>query len=366
MLWVDPYMRYSPILLRLIVILSASSVAAKAAEELVIYDDDWNAPGSYVAQSALMPLLVSPNVKLLGLTTVTGDSWRDEGASSLLRYLEVIGVTDIPVANGAVFPLVNTRERMEDWERTHGFIYWKGAWNDTARFPNSHPGDPYKIPATADGAPHLQPAAENAAQFLIRMVHEHPHEVTIFAAGPLTNLALAISLDPGFSSLAKRLVIEGGYVGQLGNFDGFHSDFNMIFDPEAAHITLSAHWAKVVCLSDVCDAYILTKELLARVQSRPSAAGGYLARNSTTGLPLWEEVCTAYIADPSLATKSVDVTMDVDIDHGMSYGRTIVGSPDAKPSLGGSVVTFIQEIDGRRFIEAYVAAEQADVSRGPR
>jgi inosine-uridine nucleoside N-ribohydrolase len=347
----------------ILVLLVVPGRLLRAEDDLVIFDNDWNAPGSYVGQAAIMPLLTALHVKLIGLTTVTGDCWRDDGASSLLRYLEEIGVTDIPVANGAVFPLVNTRDRMDLWEKTYGAIFWKGAWNDPAKFPGSHPDDPYLIPATKDGPPKLKPIAENAALFMIRMVREHPHQVTIYEGGPMTNLALAIGLDPEFAGLARRLVFQGGAVDQMGSPNNFHDDFNIFFDPEAAHITLCAPWAKIVSLAEVSNPYIFDKALLARLQEHRSAAGDYLARNSGLGLPLWEELGSAYIADPSIVTKSTEVTMDVDIDHGMSYGRTTVGSTSANPRLGIATVTILQEVDGKRFVDAYVKAAQTDVSR---
>ena len=345
------------------VLVTLAAARLRAADDLVIYDNDWNVPGSYIGQAALMPLLAAPHVKLIGLTTVTGDCWRDEGASSLLRYLEEVGVTDIPVANGAVYPLVNTKERMNLWEGTYGFIFWKGAWNDPGKFPGSHPDDPYLVPATKDGPPKLKPVAENAALFMIRQVRAHPHQVTIYEGGPMTNLALAIGLDPEFAGLAKRLIFEGCAVGQLESPNGFHDDFNIVFDPEAAHIALSAPWPKIISLSEVSNPYIFDKALLARIREKPSAAGDYLARNSGLGLPLWGELGAAYIADPSLVTKTAEVAMDVDIDHGMSYGRATIGSVDSKPRNGAATVTILREVDGKRFIDAYVAAVQTDVAR---
>ena len=335
----------------------------RAGDELVIYDNDWNAPGSYVGQAAIMPLMTSPRVKLIGLTTVTGDCWRDEGRSSLLRYLEEVGATEVPVYDGAITPLVNTRERMLHWEQAYGFVYWKGAWNDPARFPKAHPTDPYLIPPTADGPPHLTVRPGTAAAFMIAQVHAHPHQVTIFEGGPMTNLALAIGLDPEFAGLAKRLVFQGGVTGQIQSFDGFHSDFNLVFDPEAAHITLCAPWAKIICFAEVSDPYVYDAAFFARIHAHPSPAGDYLGRNSGVGLPLWEELGAAIIADPTLITTTVDVTMDVDIDHGMSYGRTTVGSVEAKPRLGVGTVTIIQAVDGKRFLDAYVASVQTDLTR---
>jgi purine nucleosidase len=355
--------RLAPFVL-LMILLVVPGRLLRADDDLVIFDNDWNAPGSYVGQAAIMPLLTASHVKLIGLTTVTGDCWRDDGASSLLRYLEEIGVTDIPVANGAVFPLVNTRDRMDLWEKTYGAIFWKGAWNDPAKFPGSHPTDPYLVPPTKDGPPKLKPIGENAALFMIRMVREHPHQVTIYEGGPMTNLALAIGLDPEFAGLAKRLIFQGGAIDQLGSPNNFHDDFNIFFDPEAAHITLSAPWAKIVSLAEISNPFPLDKALLARIQAHRSAAGDYLARNSgDAALPLWEELGSCYIVDPTIVTKSVEVCMDVDIDHGMSYGRTIVGSPAANPRLGKATVTILQEADPKRFLDAYVAAAQTDVSR---
>jgi inosine-uridine nucleoside N-ribohydrolase len=349
-----------PLPLLLVAILSVR--ALHGAEELVIYDNDWNAPGSYIGQAAIMPLLTSPNVRLIGLTTVSGDCWRDEGASSLLRYLEEIGAPDIPVANGAVFPLVNTRERMDLWEKAHGFVFWKGAWNDPLRFPGSHPDDPYLVNPTSDGPPHIRATGENASLFMIRMVRAHPHEVTIFEGGPMTNLALAIGLDPDFAKLAKRLVFQGGNVSQMESSGGFHDDFNLLFDPEAAHIALAAPWPQITSVAEVSNPYVFDKALLARIREHPSAAGTYLARNSGLGLPLWEELGAAIIADPSLVTKSAEVSMDVDIDHGMSYGRTTIGGLDGKPPLGVAHVAVIEAVDGPRFLAEYVASVQTDLS----
>jgi purine nucleosidase len=356
-------MKRTPIAHSLVILfLTLAGRALAAGEDLVIYDNDWNAPGSYIGQAALMPLFASPHVKVIGLTTVTGDCWRDEGAASLLRYLELVGVTDVPVANGAVFPLVNTKERMDLWEKAHGSFYWKGAWNDPDKFPGSHPHDPYLVAPTKNGAPKLTVISENASLFMIRMVHEHPHQVTIYEGGPMTNLALAIGLDPEFAGLAKRLIIEGCALSQMDSSNGFHDDFNIVFDPEAAHITLAAAWAKIISLSEVSNAYIFDKALLARVLEHKSAAGDYLALNSGVVLPLWGELGAVYIADPTIVTKTVEVSLDVDIDHGASYGRTIVGSPDSKKPNGVATVTILQEVDGKRFIDEYVAAAQTVLS----
>lgn len=340
----------------------ASRVTA-AGPELVIVDNDWNIPGSYVAQAGLMPLLADPQIKVLGLASVTGDCWRDEGTTSLLKFLEDVGVKDIPVVNGAVFPLMNTRERTLLWEQTYGFIYWKGAWNGKDRFPASHPDDPYYVAPLKEGMPTLRPSSENAVDFMIRQVHAHPHQITILEAGPMTNLALAIGMDPEFAGLAKQLIFEGGRVAQLGHLEGLHSDFNILFDPEAAHITLAAKWAKITSVGDVGDGVMLDRALMDRILAKPSPAGAYLLRSSTLTLPLWEDMAGVIIADPSVVTKSIDVSMDIETEHGMTYGMTVVGSQKDMPRTGVANVTIIQEIDAKKLTDEFVASMQAHLEK---
>lgn len=344
-------------------VILASSILAYGDDDLVIFDNDWDEAGGYLGQAALVPFLASPHIKLLGITSVTGDNWRDEGTANVLRYLEELGAGDVPVANGAVFPLVNTDERMTAWESTHGFIFWKGAWNNAERAPHGHPRDPDKVTPPRDGWAHLRPIDESAADFMIREVHAHPHQVIIYEGAPMTNLALAIRLDSHFASLARELVFMGGYLTQLGHPDGFHTDFNFLFDPEAAHIVLSADWPKMISIGDVGNSVPFTRDLLTRMQAHKTPATEYLARNSGFGFPLWEELGAAIIADPSLITKSTDLDMDVDIDHGTSYGRAIVGLPNASPRLGVGKVTIIDEIDKPRFVDEYVTAVQTDLTK---
>ena len=106
----------------------------------------------------------------------------------------------------------------------------------------------------AEGEPTTRPLAEDAAHFLIRQVHAHPHAVTIYAAGPLTNIALAISIDPEFAELTQGIVIMGGSLQPRTDDPEFAThprhEFNFWFDPEAVHITLRAKWPHVSFLQE--------------------------------------------------------------------------------------------------------------------
>ena len=84
-------------------------LTAGAQRRLVLIDQDGSGPGGS-NQMAMMVLLQSPKVEVLGITMVTGNAWRDEETEHTLRMLELIGRTDVPVAKGAVFPLVRTEE----------------------------------------------------------------------------------------------------------------------------------------------------------------------------------------------------------------------------------------------------------------
>src|SRR5271155_5737925 len=166
----------------------------------VIIDQDCAGPGGTDMQD-ILALVNSPETEEMGITVLTGDAWRDEEVAHTLRLLEIIARTDIPVVPGAVFPLVSSKEYIAKWETLYGKIVYQGAWN----FARLHPvHGPYEIPPMPEGAPTTKPSSETAAQFLVRMVRKYPHEVTIYAAGPMTDLALAMALDPQFPELSKE------------------------------------------------------------------------------------------------------------------------------------------------------------------
>ena len=237
------------------------------AKALVILDNDFAGPGGTDLQ-AVLPLIADPKVEVLGLTVVTGDGWENEEAARLLRFLEIAGRPDIPVAEGAPYPLMRSVPEMRQWEHRYGRIPWKGAWGALGSIDGVAAAEP-PVPHLDEGMPLTRPVAETAAAFLIRQVHAHPHQVTVIAAGPLTNVALAIRLDPGFAADAGQLVFMGGLLDTgmasvTGNAD-FASDFNLIFDPEAAHIALTASWPKITSVGDVSNGVMMDRALMDRI-----------------------------------------------------------------------------------------------------
>src|SRR5271170_5216566 len=90
-------------------LLLSGVTCASAQKRLVLIDQDGSGPGGS-NQMAMMVLLQSPQVEVLGITIVTGDAWRDEETQHTLRMLELIGRSDVPVVPGAVFPLVRNEQ----------------------------------------------------------------------------------------------------------------------------------------------------------------------------------------------------------------------------------------------------------------
>jgi inosine-uridine nucleoside N-ribohydrolase len=346
---------------RLLTSLAALALAASAAAaepKLVIYDNDFFGPTS----ADILPLIGSPDIELLGIAAVSGDSWRDDAAAYVLRSLELYHRAEVPVYLGAVNPLINSEARTRAWEQTYGKFAWKGAWNDPSMGPLFHPTEPYKIAPLEEGLPTTKPQKEGAVQFMIRMVHEHPHQVVIAEAGPLTNLALAQRLDPEFASLAKELVFMGALIGtNLGQVTGstdFNSDFNITFDPEAAHIVFTAPWAKITAVGNVSNDTLMTPEVFKELTAKKTPVTEVLARHPWQ-VPMWDELTTAIVADPSLVTSEVVAYMDVDIDHGLNYGIVHVWPEATHPGLGEQKVHIVQAVDKPRFYKEFIKAAQS-------
>lgn len=124
----------------LALVLSAGRLLGDAPSQFVIFDNDFYGPASSDLQAAAL-LLTNPSVKVLGLTVVSGDGWRDEETAHTLRLLEILRREDVPVVRGATFPLINTQVRQQAWEKSFGVIPWKGVWNTKdGPFPNHGPG----------------------------------------------------------------------------------------------------------------------------------------------------------------------------------------------------------------------------------
>src|SRR6202046_3957136 len=109
-------------------LLMAAVGAGAQAKRMVIADQDASGPAGS-DMTSLLVFLQSPDVKLLGITVVTGDAWRDEEVAHTLRLLELVGRTDVKVYVGSEYPLVRTFEETKIASQLYGKVAWLGAWS---------------------------------------------------------------------------------------------------------------------------------------------------------------------------------------------------------------------------------------------
>ena len=340
------------------------SAAAQGPQRLVLVDQDGSGPGGS-NQMAIMTLLQAPQVKVLGITMVSGNAWEPEELRHTLRMLELIHRADVPVVAGAVFPLVRTRQETLLWQKLYGTTSWLGAWGDYEQHTGSAPAHEAEvIPALVEGEPTTQPLAEDAAHFLIRQVHAHPHEVTLYAAGPLTNIALAIAIDPGFAGLTQGIVIMGGSINPATADPEFSTDprheFNLWFDPEAAHITLRAPWPRITLTPvDISIKASFTEAMLKQIAASPTPAAQYIARYSQDRYYMWDELAAAAWLDPGLITAEKTLYLDVDLSHGPNYGATLAWTEANRPQITLQPVHVQTDLDLKRFTDLFVHLMQS-------
>jgi inosine-uridine nucleoside N-ribohydrolase len=220
-----------------------------------------------------------------------------------------------------------------------------------------HPTDPYLVPPSPAGAPRIKAAAGNASDFLVREVRRHPGQVTLIAAGPLTNLALAARLDPQFAGLAKELVFMGGSFNPTAANNAFAAEyanaprreFNMRWDPEAASMVLHEPWQKIIEVPiDPTTKTFFTPELLKRVSQGTAPFDAYIGQFGQS-YPMWDELAVAVWLDPSIVTRSSQLLVDVDLSFTAGYGNILSWSAGEGPGLGERMVQVVQDIDLARF-----------------
>jgi purine nucleosidase len=346
-----------------IAMLVASTLAWSQPRRKIIINEDCSGPGGSNMQTLAL-LIQAPQVEVLGITVVSGDQWRDEEVARTLRLLEIMGRTDIPVFRGAAFPLVRTREEAMEWQQQYGKVSYAGAWDERWWH------EPFAVPSLAEGTPSAKPAAEDAAHFLVRTVRQYPHQVTIYEGGPMTNLALALGLDPDFASLAQELVFMGGSLNPRTDDPEFANnprhEFNFWFDPEAAYIVLRAPWPKITCTpADISIQTRFSPAMAKRIEASGTPLARYIARFYQSGDGneyMWDELAAAAWLDPSVITKQETRYMSVDIGHGAGYGNTVTWTDRDKPKSAGVPMTVQVELDKEKFYEMFVKLLSAKVN----
>lgn len=167
---------------------------------------------------ALAILMAHHAAKVAGLTIAAGNVGLRHTVANALKLVELMNA-ETPVYAGCAMPLVLPAADA-------AFVHGQDGFGDTNYLPSRR-----------------EVANEHAVMAILRLGREFPGQLTLVALGPLTNLALALRLDPDLPSRFARLVIMGGAVNGRGNTHLVPAEFNIGFDPEAAHIVFSS-WPK--------------------------------------------------------------------------------------------------------------------------
>jgi purine nucleosidase len=307
--------------------------------------------------------LQSDKFDVLGITTVSGDQWVKEETQHTLRLLEIADRTDVPVVAGAELPLLNSKEETERWEALYGGFRYKGCWTDfprpanasAAARPGYHEAD--VVPPLPEGAPHTKALDETAAHFIVRTVHQYPGQVVIWAGGPLTNIALALRLDPQVAVLAKELVLMGSgmYADESGiNTINGRREFNWWFDPEAVRITMRAPWKKITITPlDVSIKTRVNPQLKAAIAKADTPVAKYLTQFAGESY-MWDELSAAAMIDSSIITGQKELYVDIDVDHGPSYGQTLFWEPGTPLPSYERLATVQFDVDTKKLYDLYI------------
>jgi inosine-uridine nucleoside N-ribohydrolase len=284
---------------------------------------------------AILLALASPEIDLLGVTTVAGNQTLDKTTNNALRVLEFAGRGEVPVYAGADRPFVRPQEVAA---HVHG-------------------------ESGLDGPDLPQPTSraqgEHAVEFLARTLRERD-DVTLVPTGPLTNIGLLFALYPDVRP--TRIVLMGGSVGEGNRTPA--AEFNIWADPESAQRVFAAGFDTTMVGLDV------THQALIKPQHTEAMRGAGRVGNMVAelmdfytrfheqrypdldGAPMHDPVCVAHLIDPTLM-RVEDAFIEVDCSGGPSWGRTNVdwrkrehfGDPNAKVGLS---------IDGDRFAQLIV------------
>ena len=259
-------------------------------------------------------LLVAEGADVKGIGSVSGNLAAAGGARNTLDLLAVMGRTDVPVAVGAHDPI-------------------DGVFGGGAAFVHGENGiGGVELPRVGE------PVAESAAEMLVRLAHEHEGALRVLAVGPLTNLALALELEPRLPSLVADVVIMGGAAAVPGNVTAV-AEANIINDPVAAQAVFAAEWPVTMVGLDVTMEARFEEAHRQRLE-----AGGESAEALAAMLGVYFDFYTAILGRPSCAlhdplaaaialgtvepTLAPVVPIEVDTTDGPGRGQTIVDRRD--------------------------------------
>lgn len=277
---------------------------------------------------ALVLAVRSPAVDLVAVTTVTGNINIDRATANTLAVMHYLGADDVPVHRGASRPLVAP---VFDASDIHGVTGLGSALL---------PASPREL------GPDKGPAA------IIRLAKQRPGDLTLVCTGPLTNLAIALNVEPTLGSLLKRVVIMGGAFRERGNTRPW-AEFNILLDPDAAQQVFSADLPDLTAIGlDVSHRTVIDRAAFERLAASDKHDAKLVAdiirfTFETRGRDeffMHDPLALAVAVEPDLVTCETGVVR-VDCD-GEERGATRFTAGD-----GSTKVAF--GVDARRFLTMY-------------
>jgi inosine-uridine nucleoside N-ribohydrolase len=290
---------------------------------------------------AIFYALASPELDVVGLTTIFGNNTTEVCTANALSLLEIAGRTDIPVARGAERPL--NQPYRGPVEFVHG---------------RDGQGDVFLPP------PAGRPIDDDAAHFIIETVMDAPGEITLVPIGPLTNIALAMLLEPRLGSNLAGIVLMGGAAFAGGNASPA-AEANILNDPEAADIVFGADCPIAMAGLDVTESRVMAVDDLDRIGTFDNPCARHLAailpyyvrfyaeRNRIEGIYVHDSTAISYLLAPELF-RWEERPIRVDTGHSVCRGRTqpAKGVSDVEgPWAGRRPVRILTDSDMRAVVE---------------
>jgi purine nucleosidase len=289
---------------------------------------------------ATLYLASQPDVEILAVGTVHGNTPADVAGRNAIAVLEVAGLNEVPVAVGARRPLAQPAAFSA---MVHGEDGLGG-----------------QSPATVS----RQPVALSAAEQLLATVRAHPGTCTILATGPLTNLALALLLEPELPQLVAKVVLMGGTVYYPGNVSPL-AEANIAHDPEAADLVFGAGWPLTQVGLDVTMTTWLDDEHLERIAATDTVRGRfawsimqhylafYFGRHAQRGCPLHDPSAASIAVHPDLATY-LRAPVAVELRSERNRGMLIVDQRAYAVGREEPLVDLAMDVDRSRLISQFL------------
>ncbi|XP_067085750.1 inosine-uridine preferring nucleoside hydrolase [Osmerus mordax] len=291
-------------------------------KRLLVIDTDC---GIDDAQAIMMALAV-PDVHVLAITCCFGNTDVDNVCQNVLRVLSVCERSQIPVYKGSTGPLVGATNAIKDHFGTDGL------------------GD---VLEDRDPLWKEKIQTESAVNALIRLVSDNQKQVSLVALGPLTNLALAVRLDPTFPAKLKDLFIMGGNMEGKGNVS-LCGEFNFVMDPESAYVVLEEYLCPTHIASwEYCCRNKLTWEFFEELVNQDAPAARFMKKITSScwayckealktkrdvlfgsGFVSYDAYAVAACVDGSVVTESVECPVRVELQGALCRGMMALDQTD--------------------------------------